>query len=88
VLARLCLPPSQGLAGQPAEALSDRLAIVQCWPKQGLDVRDLVLIGCARGLDAQAESWRLQGHIDSGCQNEALFVLKRAACPDHGQTAP
>jgi hypothetical protein len=79
--ARPCIPPSQGLADQPAETPSDRLATVQNWPKQGQGVRDLVLIGCARGLDAQAESWRLQGHIDSGCQKEAQFVPKRAACP-------
>jgi len=52
---------------------------------QGEGVCDLVLIGCARGLDAQAESWRLQSHIDSGCQNEAQFDLKRVACP--GSTA-
>ena len=38
-------------------------------------MRDLVPIGCARGPDAQAESWRLQGHIDSGCQKEAPFVV-------------
>jgi hypothetical protein len=55
--------------------------MVPWWPKQGQGVRYLVLIGCARGLDAQAESWRLQGHIDSGCQKEALFVLRRVACP-------
>ena len=55
--------------------------MVQWWPKQGQGVSDLVLIGCARGLDAQAESWRLQGHIDSGCQKEALFGPKRVACP-------
>jgi hypothetical protein len=62
--------------------------MVQRWPKPGQGVRDLVLIGCARGLDAQAESWRLQGHIDSGCQKEALFVLSGLPAPDHGQTAP
>jgi hypothetical protein len=50
-------------------------------PKQGQGVRDLVLIGCARGLDAQAESWRLQGHIDSGCQKEALIVLSGCLPP-------
>jgi hypothetical protein len=49
--------------------------MVQWWPRRGHGVGDLVLIGCARGLDAQAESWRLQGHIDSGCQKEALFVF-------------
>jgi hypothetical protein len=53
--------------------------MVHWWPEQG--VRHLALIGCARGLDAQAESWRLQGHVDSGCQKEAQFVLKRVACP-------
>jgi len=85
---RLCLPPSQVLAGQPAEALSDRPAMIQRWPERGQGAGDLVLIGCARGLDAQAESWRLQGNIDSGCQKEALFVLQRMPAPDHGQTAP
>jgi hypothetical protein len=55
--------------------------MVQWWPEQGQGVSDLVLIGCARGLDAQAESWRLQDHIDSGCQKEALFGPKRVACP-------
>jgi hypothetical protein len=49
--------------------------MVQWWPQRGQGAGDLVLIGCARGLDAQAESWRLQGNIDSGCQKEALFVL-------------
>jgi hypothetical protein len=49
--------------------------MVQWWPSQGHGVGDLVLIGCARGLDAQAEPWRLQGHIHSGCQKEALFVF-------------
>jgi len=33
--------------------------MVQYWPKPGQSVPDLVLIGCARGLDAQAESWLL-----------------------------
>jgi hypothetical protein len=49
--------------------------MVRWRPKQGQGVGDLVLIDCARGLDAQAESWRLQGHIDSGCQKEAPFVV-------------
>ena len=57
--ARLCPPPSQALAGQPAEAPGDRQAMVQHWPTPGQGVRDLVLIGCTRGLDAQAESWLL-----------------------------
>jgi hypothetical protein len=60
---------------------------VQWRPKQGEGAGDLVLIGCARGLDAQAESWRLQGHIDSGCQKEALFVFSGLPAPDHRQTA-
>jgi len=62
--------------------------MVQWWPKQGQGLRDLVLIGCARGLDAQAESWRVQGHIDSGRQKEALFVLSGLPAPDHGHAAP
>jgi hypothetical protein len=62
--------------------------MVQFLPEPGQGVRDLVLIGCARGLDAQAESWRLQGNIDSGWRTEALLALAGVTCPDRGQTAP
>jgi hypothetical protein len=50
--------------------------MVRYRPEQGRSERHLLLIGCARGLDAQAESWRLQAHIDSGGQKEALFAHK------------
>jgi hypothetical protein len=62
--------------------------MVQRRPRPGRGVRDLVLISCARGLDAQAESWRLLGYIDSGCQKEAQFDLKRVACPGSRADVP
>jgi len=56
--------------------------MVAWWPNQGHS--DLALIDCARGLDAQAESWRLQGHFDSGCQKEALSALPKLPAPITG----
>src|SRR5690242_13290168 len=82
-LARLCLPPSQGPAGQPAHAPGDRLAMVAWWPNQGQG--DLALIDCARGLDAQAESWRLQGHCDSACNKEVMSALPKLPPPITGR---
>ena len=80
--ARLCLPPSPRLTGQSAEAPSDRAARILWWPKQGQGVGDLVLIGCARGLDAQAESWRLRQPHRLGLPAGGAVGPHRLPAPD------